>query len=176
MKNFFTKHKWIITLLIIFAVPFIVVYSARFFGYESYGRLFNIIIIATIVPFSFLWMGLNPKYIISDKLPKGTAQIIFKIISGLVGIFMVWFFTIPLFKDTVQFFYNYPETINGFIEDVQRTAYDLPFKSQTIYLNKEIKSYKLIYSINYLYQGDVVELKYLPRTRMVLEAKIIENE
>jgi len=178
MKNKLTHNKIrIFGLILFFAIPYLLVNIGNLVGYEGIARLLSLFIIFGLLPVLLLIFALHSKFKKYSTIKANGEERSWLIRSVLaaMSIFMLYFLTIPLLIDVVNFFNGGIVVNQGKITRLHSSAYDFIFHSQSIRLNDLEDDYNLIYGTKWLHVGETVEIKYLPKTKRILEATILEK-
>jgi len=145
-----------------------VIYILSFFGLSLF---------LTIYAFKKDIIGKEGKLnMVEYKNVKPKVEFVARSVLLTIGI-CLFFATIPeLSKDALYLFKgNHPIQVIGEVTS-QDDSQDMPFIEQHVFINNDqSKSYRLLYSFFIMNEGDIVDLKVLPNSHMIVSASFFKG-
>lgn len=175
MKKVSDTQIRLIVLIAFLLTPFLLAYLGLAIHAEWLGRLIGLAILIVGLPLLILWLVINPKYKKSFGASiKGKRYTLPGRIIGLILAFLLLILSRNFALDMLGIFKNGIPSKTGKIIETRHNPYTFLVRGQYIYLENEPKApLTSIFSPYLARTGDHVEIKYLPRTKFVIE--IIKN-
>lgn len=152
-------------------LPFFISYAGNFIGNEIFWRTISISMILIGFPLMILYSIISKKYkngwyfLYKGKEYCDVGRFVMFLVA-LLFLFGNKNFILDIFDIT----FSNSSIKTGMVTNVSHTPYTILMRGQSVYFEDESSdSYFSVYSLFWLHPGDKVEVKYLPRTKYIIE-------
>lgn len=176
-----TSKGWYVAVILLFA-PMVTIWAIE---PNWLGRFIGLGFWFVLAPLLILWSALDPRVhffredaFLYKKFDKKRVEKVARIIVFVVGVLSSIFLVVPFSRDSIFLFSKNPLTRTSLITDISGIGRGLIIEH--IVLEKEVSTKDNSFTAWYfpprhIMQGNTYEFLYLPHTRIILEARLIEN-